>query len=272
MKKIILLACIALIGFAFSKRNEVVVVDTAGKKVEFRKMEVNSFKKGEVLTYHLRYGFMDAGEAVLEIKDETKTFGSRKALHVVGTGNSKGTFDWFFKVRDRYESYIDEEALFPWLFVRRIKEGGYTDSQDYFFNHYKNKVDVGGGKTFDIPTNTQDMISAFYEARCMDFTNAKYGDIFEASTCFVDNEVYPLKIKYVGKETIKIGIGKFNCLKFRPVIQKGRVFKHEEDLTVWITDDKNHIPVRAEAEILVGSIKMDLVSYSGLANPIAKAN
>lgn len=268
MKKSFLIAIVSLICFAFTgQKGEVIMEEKDG--VQFRKMEVDAFKKGEFLKFKVRYGFMDAGEATLEVKEETKSFGSRKTLHVVGEGKSKGTFDWFFKVRDRYESYIDEEALIPWLFVRRIKEGSYSLNQDYFFNHYKNKVDVGNGKVFEVPDNTQDMLSAFYDARCLDFSKAKEGDIFTASNCFVDNEVYPLQMKFVGRETIKTDLGKFKCLKFRPVIQKGRVFKHEEDLNVWITDDKNHIPIRAEAEILVGSIKMDLVSYTGLANPIS---
>ena len=112
------------------------------------------------------------------------------------------------------------------------------------------------------------MLSAFYYARCIDYSIAKEGDVFTING-FVDKEVFPIKIRYVGKETIDSDIGKVRCLKFRPILQKGRIFKREEDLNVWITDDKNHIPVRAQAKILVGSIKMDLESYAGLANPLA---
>ena len=236
---------------------------------KLRTVKNEAFKRGEVLSFKVNYGFIEAGQAILEVKEETKEIGGRKTYHMVGTGVSKGTFDWFFKVRDRYETYIDEEALIPWIFIRRVSEGGYKINQDYIFNHYKKKVDIGEGRVFDVPENVQDMLSAFYFSRNIDFTDAKAGDIFTVP-CFVDKEVYPMKIKYMGKETIKIGIGKFRCIKFRPVVQKGRVFKKEEDLNVWITDDKNRIPVRAQAHILVGSIKMDLTSYSGLANPISK--
>ena len=251
---------------------------TCGFKVEpgendpvLRHINNEAFGRGEVLKYRLHYGWMDAGEIVMEVKEEVKNFGNRSTFHIVGTGVSKGTFDWFFRVRDRYETYIDEELLVPWLFLRRVEEGSYTLSQDYFFNHHKHKVDIGGGVTYDIPPNTQDMLSAFYAARCIDFSNAKEGDIFTINS-FVDKELFPLKIKYAGKETIKTNLGKFKCLKFRPVIQKGRVFKKEDDLKVWITDDKNHIPVRVQAELLVGSIKMDLTEYFGLANSIAKVD
>lgn len=269
MKKIFfVLSIIPFFAFVLQKERK---IDFPGTYKEFRKLPNEAFKRGEVLKYRLHYGFMDAGEAIIEVKNETKAFAGRNVYHVVGTGRSKGTFDWFFKVRDRYESYVDEESIMPWMFVRRVNEGGFIINQDYFFNHYKNKVDVGEGQQFDVPDHTQDMISAFYAARCLDFSTAKEGDVFTINS-FVDKELFPIKIKYVGKETIKTDVGKVRCLKFRPIIQKGRVFKNEEDLNVWITDDKNHIPVRAQAEVLVGSIKMDLTEYSGLANPIAKVN
>lgn len=268
-------AALGLIGLSFgfgqlnraeSNVKEIIASEQAG---ELRVQKNEAFKKGEVLKFRLHYGFLDAGEAVLEVKNEDRDISGRKVLHMVGTGTSKGSFDWFYKVRDRYETYMDEKALVPWIFIRRVDEGGYIINQDYIFNHYKDNVNVGEGKIFTTPDNVQDMLSAFYYARSLDFSKAKEGDIFTIPA-FVDKEVYPLKIKYVGKETIKSEIGKVKCIKFRPVVQKGRIFKKEEDLNVWITDDKNHIPVRAQADILVGSIKMDLIEYSGLANPIAK--
>ena len=233
-----------------------------------RTFDCSAFKRGEVLKYRIHYGFLDAAEAIVEIKDENKMMGDRSTLHVVGLGTSKGGFEWFFKVRDRYETYIDEKAILPWIFIRRVDEGGYIINQDLFFNPYNNTVN-SNGKIFNVPENIQDMISSFYYARCLDYSNAAPGQVFNISS-FVDNQVFPLQIKFVGRETIKTEVGKIRCLKFRPVLQKGRIFKHEEDLNVWITDDKNHIPIRAQAEILFGSLKMDLISYQGLANPVAK--
>jgi hypothetical protein len=233
----------------------------------------DAFKKGEVLTYRLHYGVVDAGEAILEVRDVEKKFGERDAFHIVGIGRSKGAFDWFFKVRDRYETFIDQEELVPLVFIRRVDEGGYKINQNYVFNHYKKTVNADG-KNFQIPEKVekvQDMLSAFYYARNMDFSNAKPGQVFTI-TSFVDNEIYPLQIKYIGKETIETDLGTFRCIKFRPVVQKGRVFKKEEDLNVWITDDKNKIPVRAQANLMVGSVKMDLEGFKNLANPIAKVN
>jgi len=230
-----------------------------------------AFKKGEILTYRLHYGAIDAGVATLEVTEEEREFGGRPTYHVVGLGKSTGAFDWFFKVRDRYESYIDKEALVPMAFIRHVNEGGYKINQNYVYNHYKKQV-ISDGRAYDVPkdiNDIQDMISAFYYARCIDFSNAKAGNIYTVNS-FVDNEIFPLKIKYIGKETITTSLGKFKCIKFRPVIQKGRIFKDEEDLNVWISDDANRIPIRAQANILVGSVKMDLKDYKGLANPMAK--
>jgi hypothetical protein len=227
-----------------------------------------AFRPGEILTYRLHYGIMDAGVAVLEVKPEIKETAGRKMYHMVGNGYSKGTFDWFFKVRDRYETFMDSSALVPWMFIRRVDEGGYKFSQDYFFNRYNNSVNVGNNQQLPIKDETQDMISSFYAARLIDFTNAKPGDIFTIDS-FVDKEHWPMNIRYVGKETIKCDIGKVRCLVFRPIVQKGRIFKKEEDLKVWISDDPNHIPIRAEAKILIGSIKLDITSVKNTLSPIA---
>lgn len=255
-------------GYFSSKKEQLeqVIANYESPTKELPSQNNAAFKEGEILSYRLHYGIMDAGVAVLEVKPEVMDVSGRKVFHVVGNGYSKGTFDWFFKVRDRYESFIDKDALLPWMFVRRVDEGGYKINEDYTFNHYTNKVDVGKGEKVDIPIGTQDMVSAFYAARNLDLSNAKEGDVFTIST-IVDKEMWPMKIRYVGKDVIETDLGKFKCLKFRPIVQKGRIFKHEEDLNVWITDDKNHIPLRAQAKILIGSIKLDIMGAKNLANP-----
>ncbi len=234
-----------------------------------RPLPNEAFKKGEILVFRVHYGFIDAGEAVLEVKDEEKFLGPNRVYHISGKGQSKGAFDWFFKVRDLYETYIDEQAIVPWVFTRRVDEGGYRFNQNYIFNPYKNTV-RDRDTVISTPPGIQDMLSAFYYARCIDYSSFKEGDVLSMSG-FVDGKVVPLKIRYIGKEILETDLGKFHCLKFRPVVITGRIFKHEEDLNVWVTEDKNHIPIRAEAEILVGSIKMDLTGYSGLTNPVSKA-
>lgn len=230
-----------------------------------------AFKAGEVLSYRMHYGLINAGVAVLEVKPDLIEVNKRKVYHIVGTGYTVGSADWFFKVRDRYETYMDKDAMLPWLFVRRVDEGGYKFSQDYMFNHYTKKVDIGNNEKFDVPAGVQDMVSAFYSARNLDLSKAKDGDLFSI-TCFVDKEIWPLQIKFMGRETIETDIGTYRCLRFQPIVQKGRVFKHPEDLNVWISDDKNHLPMRVKANIIIGSIKMDITSAKNLANPTSKVD
>ena len=240
---------------------------TLHTQAQYRKVQNNAFKRGEKLTYRIHYGFIDAAIATIEITEENKKFADRNTFHIVGIGKSKGSFDFFFKILDRYETYLDEEAIIPWFFGRRVDEGGYKTSQDYIFYHGQKKVSANG-KMVDIWANTQDMISGFFYARTLDLGNAKEGQLFSVPT-IVDGEMYNLQIKFKGKETIKSEWGRIKCLKFVPVLQKGRVFKHEEDMIVWLTDDVNHIPIRAKADILFGSLKMDLVGYKGIASPLS---
>lgn len=247
------------------------VTQTVTPSDQLPKAVNTAFREGELLTYRLHYGIVNAGSVVLEVKPDLIEVSGRKVYHIVGTGYTTGSADWFYKVRDRYETYMDKDALLPWLFVRRVDEGGYKFSQDYYFNHYTKKVDIGNNQKFDIPAGVQDMVSAFYAARSLDLSNARNGDIFTV-TCFVDKEIWPLKIRFVGRETIDTDIGEVRCLRFQPVVQKGRVFKDEDDLNVWISDDKNHLPMRVKANILIGSVKMDITGVKNLVNPMNRVN
>ncbi len=230
----------------------------------FRNVHNIAFKPGEIVEYRIHYGFIDAGIARLEIKPAKAEIGNRSCYHIVGIGETRGTFDWFFKVRDRYESYIDTEAIMPWVFIRRVDEGGYTINQNVTFNQSK-KTATSEKLTIPVPAYVQDLVSAFYYARTIDFKNASPGDLFPIDA-YLDDEVFSMNIKFIGREVIKTKFGNVRCIKFRPMLLEGRVFKEEEDMTVWVSDDENKIVIRAQAEILVGSIKMDLKGYSGLAN------
>lgn len=226
------------------------------------------FDKGEFLRYRVTYGFVDAGEAILTVNPSKKTGANGRPLHhVKGIGRTLGAFNAFYKVRDRYESYIDKEGVFPWYFVRRVREGNYSKDQDYTFMQDKQLVDTGKDK-FKAPLGVQDMISSFYYARTLDFENMKPGDKTKFKV-FMDDEVYPLEIKLVGTEEIRIRKGKFECLKFVPVLQEGRYFDSEEDVQFWVTNDANRIPVLVKAKIPVGTVKLHLVEWRGLIGDIA---
>lgn len=266
-----LLLCISLLlsaGISAQEKAPKVSMDTLS---HYKLPTVNqrAYGTGEYLRFRLAYGLVDAGEAELTIHPSPKKYQGRDAYHIVGKGRTLGAFNWFYKVDDTYETYLDKKGSFPWEFVRDIKEGGYTKFQNYKFHQDRAAVSTHKGDTFGTLAFAQDMLSSFYFARTLDFTGIKPGDIFTIPT-FVDEENYPLKIKYIGRENLKSRTGKYRCLKFVPVLQEGRVFKDEQDMIVWITDDANKIPVLAKAKVLVGSIKMELAEYKNLRNPLAK--
>jgi hypothetical protein len=224
----------------------------------------NAFAPGEYLKYRVSYGAIDAGEVVMMVKSTSLKAGNRDLIHVEGTGKTLGSFNSFYRVNDKYESYMDKKGLFPWFFYRRVHEGGYKLNQDYVFYQDKKLVSTGK-KTLSIPIGIQDMISSFYYARTMNFKGMKIGKVIEFS-CFMDDQIWTLKTKYVGDEVIKIKAGSFKCHKFVPVVQTGRVFKSEKDLNFWVTADENKIPILVKAKIPVGYVKLHLVDYKGIKN------
>ncbi len=225
----------------------------------------NAFTYGEKLNYKISYGLIEAGHVQLNVKKTSKKFQNRNVYHIIGLGSSSKTFDWFFKIRDRYESYVDYEKLVPLLFIRDVNEGGYVIKQTYEFDHKKRVVNTEKG-SFSIKKNIQDMLSCFYFARTLDLNNLKKGDILTFNA-FVDEESYPLKVKFLGKEIIKIKSGKFKALKFCPIVQTGRIFKTEESLSVWISDDYNKTPLLVKANILFGALRMEMIKMEGELNP-----
>lgn len=252
-------------SFAFTPDND----STQKVKDALREIKHNAFKKGEILEYDASYGFFDAAKVTLEVASKSEIVNGRKTMHIVGKGKSLGTFRWFFKIEDRYETFIDEKAILPWKFIRHVREGGYKLDRGIEFDHYKNKAKVAQKDTnsYKVKPNTQDLLSAFYYCRTLDLQNAKLGQEFIINT-FFDREMYPLKIKFLGREKIKIKLGEFDCLKFRPILEKGRVFKDEEGMILWISDDANKVPIRLKTDLMIGSIKLDLTGYKNLLSPL----
>ena len=231
--------------------------------------KVTTFKGGEWLKYKISYsGFLRAGTAVLELKDEK--IKDKNVVHAIGKGWTSGMVSWFFKVNDRYESYFTPKKVTPYLFVRDIEEGGYKKKRNIRFNYDNNTAYVQDFITqkdsIISVKNPQDMISTFYFLRSYNTKNMKKGEEIDVNM-FFDNTTYPFKLKFLGDEILKTKFGKVKTKKFRPLVQAGRVFKAKESVVVWITDDKNKIPVKMKASLAVGSLKAELELYKGLSNP-----
>ena len=176
---------------------------------------------------------------------------------------------FFFKVEDNYESYFDKLTGKPYQFVRKISEGGHTKNQEGFFNQDNNTVLVKDykhktEKTFNVPGEIQDIMSSFYYLRNHPRIDKLNPGESIAMDMFFDEENKKFKLKFLGREDINTKFGKVSCMIFRPYVQAGRVFKEEESLTVWISDDDNKIPIRLKASLAVGSLKADIESFKGL--------
>jgi len=236
----------------------------------FDSPQEDAYAVGEWFKFRIHYGIVNAGYATLEVKDAT--INNKKTFHVVGKGYTTGMSRFFFKVDDLYESYIDKETRNPYQFVRKIDEGGYTKNQEGFFNQSSNRVVVKDykhktEKTLYIPKNTQDILSTFYYLRNHpNIDKLKIGEAV-AIDMFFDDETTKFKLKFIGREHITTKFGVVPAMIFRPLVQSGRVFKEQESLTVWISDDDNKLPLRIKASLAVGSIKADIDAYKGLKTP-----
>ena len=226
------------------------------------------FQPKEKITYNVYYSvigiYVDAGTATFTTFNEKMQ--DEDVYHVVGEGSTNPRYDWIFKVRDRYESYFSTTDLQPIKFVRNINEGTYKKHEEITFNHQTNTAITRNG-VYQVPENVQDIISVMYYMRNINYDQNKAGDKIPF-TMFLSDKVYPMYIHYMGKETIKTRHGKFNAIKLKPLLLKGSVFEGGEKMTIWVTDDANHIPVRVESPIVVGSVKIDLLRCENPKNPI----
>ena len=230
-----------------------------------------AFQGGEWFQFRIHYLGFNASFATLEVKEET--FKGKPVYHITGKGKSTGLLHWFFKVDDNYETYIDRKTGAPYRFIRQIDEGGHTKDIQIDFNHGSNLALVhdkehNTKKTFSVADDVQDMLSAFYFLRNkLDVKNLKPGDDVHLNM-FFDNENYDFKLEFLGREVLNTKMGKMAALRFRPYVMAGRVFKEEESLTFWVSDDENRMPLKIKANLAVGSLNADLHNFKGLKHPL----
>jgi hypothetical protein len=235
---------------------------------DFCGIKNTAFQTGESVSMTVYYStlgaYIGAGEATFTTTLER--FNGKPVYHAVGTGKTFSFFDNFFKVRDRYESYIDTATLLPLKFIRNVDEGGYKIYNNVTFNQNANTA-VSTNGVFKITDCMQDVVSAVYYARNIDFDKYKPGDKIPFDM-FLDDEIFHLYIRYMGKEKVKTRYGKFHAIKIKPLLIKGTIFEGGEKMTAWISDDPNHLLLRVESPISVGSIKIDMMGYRNLRHPL----
>ncbi|MGI0105053.1 DUF3108 domain-containing protein [Salinimicrobium sp. WS361] len=230
-----------------------------------------AFDAGEWFRFRIHYGMFNASFATLEVKETTLR--NKPVYHVVGKGKSTGLLHLFFKVDDNYETFMDKKSGAPLRFVRQIDEGGHTRDLLVDFDHDSNTAHVFNRKrntrnTYSIPENVQDMLSSFYYLRNnLDVSAIEKGEMFSIKM-FIDDENHDFKLKFLGREVVKTKMGNIAALKFQPYVLAGRVFEKKESLTIWVSDDKNRMPLKIKADLAVGSLNADIDAFKGLKYPL----
>lgn len=241
-------------------------------------LENLTYQPGESLDYKIAYNWgalwLNAGEVNFSVKEAL--IQEKQTYHLIGTGRSISSFDWFFKVRDVYESWIDQSTLLPVRYKRDVSEGGYTINNQYTFDHANLAADIDymetqgnlkrANEVIPIESCTQDILSAIYYTRNLDFENAQVNDTLNFNI-LLDGELYDIWVRYTGRKEVKTRRAKYNCIGFSPLLVEGTIFESGDEMNVFVTDDANKIPVLIESKIAVGSIKAYLDSTDGLRHP-----
>lgn len=239
---------------------------------------VAAFTDGESLEYKAYYHWTAiwVGMGKLKMELQKEEWEGKEVLHAVAKGETLKRYDWFFKVRDNYESYLEAATLRPLKFIRQVREGGYTKNLQYTYNDDRSSLILdfhrSQGKTREenvekkINFCTQDLLSAFYYLRSMDLSDLIINEEIPVEL-IIDGELYPVHLQYLGKEKTKTEFGKIECLKFVPLLLEGEVFEDGDRMEVYVSADKNLLPLVIKSSLSVGEIKVYLTKASGLKYP-----
>jgi hypothetical protein len=228
------------------------------KKEELKRVVTNqAFGVGERFEYSVGYGMIKAGTAVMEIPEIVK-FAGKKCYHIISTAQSNKFFSVFFKVNDKVESLMDVHELYSLRFDKHLREGKFKAEISMLFDQENHLAIYNNGQdTFSVPAYVQDVLSAFYLVRTREL---KVGQ-----SIFVDNHAdkknYPLEVKVLRKERIKVPAGTFDCVVVEPILRASGIFQQKGSLTVWLTDDQIKMPVLMKSKVVIGSISTELTNY-----------
>ena len=219
---------------------------------------------GEKLEYSIYYSFIRAGTATMNFQEDTLS----ENYYIKMDSRTVGVANTLYRIRDIYECTMDPQTGYPLKAIRNVREGRYRAYNEVEYDHHSREdstiVNSQKSGVAVVPKEIYDILSAFYLLRkkCVSGPLQK-GDTIFIKTYFTD-EVFDLNIRYIGKEKVKTEYGKIMCLKFNPVTEVGRAFKTEDDMSIWFTDDPNFLPVKIRLDLRVGSVRVELVDFSGL--------
>ena len=233
--------------------------------VQLRTIVNDAFDVGERLSFDVNYGFITAGEAVLEIP-AVDSIAGRKCFRVEFRVNSIPSFSWIYRVQDRYVTYVDVATIAPWKFEQHVREGSYSRDFIAEFDQRRNIAKTAEG-TYLIPQYVHDILSAFYFARTIDYGPLKAGDQIFLSNFYKDT-TYDLVIRVLGRQQLEVAAGTFNTIVVEPLVREGGLIKSEGRIVVWLTDDERKIPIRVNTKVVIGSIDTELKGYTGVKGPV----
>lgn len=226
----------------------------------------SAFKAGEHLTFQIRYGFITAGTTNISLTETV--YQNKSVFHSCTVAQTIGLADKIYGVKDVYESWFDKETNLPYKQISNVKEGRYTKYNEVTYNRNNNTVHSKLSGIHEVPGKILDLSSTLYYIRRIDFSKVIEGEMVFLNMYFSD-EVFPFRFIYQGKETIRTKFGIIACLKISPVVEVGRMFKRTDDLTLWVTDDENRLPVLVRMNIrIVGNVNLKLVKFENTANPL----
>ncbi len=231
-------------------------LDSGSMDPSDRYLENLAFGVGEKLTFEVKYGFISAGTAEMEVMRLVE-YENRPCYQIVTRANSNSFFSSFYKVEDRVESIMDATGLFSWRFQKDLREGNYQSNRQYTFDQRDHEV-VYKGDTIEIEPFVQDALSTLYFVRAQPLSVGKSFFLHN----FIDGKKYNLEVKVLKKETVTVDAGTFECFVVEPITQSVGLFKHEGRLKVWLTDDRLRMPVLMKSKVIVGSIAVELTDYT----------
>jgi hypothetical protein len=272
MKKFVSFALLLLIASSFSTESY------------YRTIKNETFRKGEHIEYLVHYGFLTAGTATVDVQPKYYTLNDRMCYRVDVVGKTAGFGGALVRVEDTWRSYIDTSAFVPHRFFRHLEEGDYRREEVVDFSPLKNsavmkyedysakdpidKPHNKGKKTFQTPDYVQDMISGYYYLRTIDFSKYKEGEVITVSGSLED-AIYTLQIRYKGKEEVKTKFGRIMAHRLVPIMPANQMFSGENSVRFWVSDDKNRVPVRVEADMYIGKVVCEIRDYSNLKHKMS---
>ena len=227
-----------------------------------------SFGLGETLNYDVSYGFLTAGRATMAIDPALQFMNDHKCFHVAFDVASLSSFDWLYKVRDHYDTYIDIDGIYPVRFEQHIREGKYKRDFSATFDQTAHTVSTTDNSTYQVPEFVHDILSAYYFVRTLDLKSMHKDDVVHLSN-FYKNKTHELDVRILGRQQVEVEAGTFKCVVIEPLVKEGGLFKSEGRIVIWLSDDDRKIPVKVSTKVVIGSIDAVLTSYSGTRGPVA---